>query len=124
MIIAIDFDGTIARTDYPAILGEMPYAARVIRHLHAAGHYIIVWTCRHGNELTQAINWLLEHGIPFHRINDHNPDNLRRYGSGGPKVYAHCYVDDKNLGGFPGWLEVERIITDMETDYQNKQQHG
>ena len=120
MIIAVDFDGTIARSEFPVIKGEMPYAGEVLRRLHASGHYIILWTCRCGKQLLDAINWLLEHQIPFDRINDHNPENMRLYGEGGNKVYAHCYVDDKNIGGFPGWPEVERLINEMETEYQNK----
>lgn len=120
MIIAVDFDGTIARSDYPDIKGEMPYAGEVLRRLHASGHYIILWTCRCGDQLLDAVNWLLEHKIPFDRINDHNPENVQLYGAGGNKVYAHCYVDDKNAGGFPGWLEVEKWINETETEYQNR----
>jgi hypothetical protein len=120
MIIAVDFDGTIARSEFPVIKGEMPYAGEVLRRLHTSGHYIILWTCRCGKQLLDAINWLLEHQIPFDRINDHNPENMRLYGEGGNKVYAHCYVDDKNIGGFPGWPEVERLINEMEIEYQNR----
>lgn len=121
MIIAIDFDGTICRTTrFPLIDGETPYAADTIRQLHADGHYIIIWTCRTGQNLLDAINWLLHHRIPFDRINDHNPDNLARYGYGGKKIYAHCYIDDKNLGGFPGWLQAYDIITRTEQEYKAK----
>lgn len=120
MIIAVDFDGTIARSDFPAILGEQPYAGEVLRKLHAQGHYIIIWTCRCGEQLLTAINWLLEQNIPFDRINDHNPENVARYGEGGKKVYAHCYIDDKNIGGFPGWLQCLEMIQKMEDEYNNK----
>lgn len=120
MIIAVDFDGTIACSEFPVIKGEMPYAGEVLRRLHTSGHYIILWTCRCGKQLLDAINWLLEHQIPFDRINDHNPENMRLYGEGGNKVYAHCYIDDKNIGGFPGWQEVERLINEMEREYQNR----
>lgn len=119
MIIAVDFDGTIARSNFPDIKGEMPYAGETLRRLHASGHYIILWTCRSGRQLLDAVNWLLEHNIPFDRINDHNPENIRLYGHGGNKVYAHCYVDDRNAGGFPGWPEVEKWINETETAYQN-----
>lgn len=110
MIIAIDFDGTIVRSDYPNIIGPQPYAADVINALHENGNYIIIWTCRTGEILLEAINWLLEHDIRFNRINDHNPENLSLYGDGGKKIYADVYIDDKNLGGFPGWKEVEKML--------------
>lgn len=109
MIIAVDFDGTIARSNFPVILGEMPYAGESLRKLHEQGHYIIIWTCRTGENLLSAINWLLERKIPFNRINDHNPENLAKYGDAGNKVYAHCYVDDKTCSAFPvGRLPYQR----------------
>lgn len=118
MIIAVDFDGTIARSNYPVILGEQPYAGEVLRQLHEDGHYIIIWTCRCGVHLLKAINWLLERGIPFDRVNDHNPENVEKYGEGGNKVYAHVYIDDKNVGGFPGWRECLETIRSQEAEYQ------
>lgn len=114
MIIAVDFDGTICRGSYPRIDGEQPYAGEVIRQLYEAGHYIIIWTCRTGELLLEAINWLLERGIPFHRVNDHNPQNLNTYGFGGKKIYADIYIDDRNLCGFPGWKVVEREVLKMQ----------
>lgn len=123
MIIAVDFDGTIVRSNFPVILGEQPYAGKVLRKLHEQGHYIIIWTCRCGNKLLEAINWLVEHNIPFDRVNDHNPENVVKYGEGGKKVYAHCYIDDKNIGGFPGWQACLEEIQRMEAEYKAQQNH-
>lgn len=121
MIIAIDFDGTICRGKFPIIDGQMPYAKEVINRLHDNGHYLTIWTCRTGDNLLKAINWLLEQGIKFNCVNDHNPDNIAKYGDlGGKKVYAHVYIDDKNLGGFPGWLEAEKEISRMVAEYNSK----
>ena len=61
------------------------------------------------------INWLLEHNIPFDRVNDHCPENIKRYGKGSGKIYANIYIDDKNLGGFPGWLRCLEEIERMES---------
>lgn len=119
MIIAVDFDGTICRSaHFPQIDGEMPYAGETLRRLHADGHYIILWTCRTGGNLIDAVNWLLERGIPFDRVNGHNPANAALYGDAGKKVYAHCYIDDRNLGGFPGWPAAYEEITRMEEEYR------
>ena len=117
MIIAVDFDGTISRGAYPVIDGEQPYAGETLRALHEQGHYIIIWTCRCGNQLLEAINWLIANRIPFDRVNDHNPANVAKYGEGGKKIYAHCYIDDKNIGGFPGWLACLEEIERMEAEY-------
>ena len=47
MILAVDFDGTIARSSFPDILGEQPYAGEVLRKLHERGHYIIILSLIH-----------------------------------------------------------------------------
>lgn len=119
MIIAIDFDGTICRSKFPKIEGAMPYAKEVINRLHE-NHYIIIWTCRTGQNLLDAVNWLLASGIEFDRVNDHNPANLALYGGESKKVYAHCYIDDKNLGGFPGWPAAEAMVIQMEEKWLGK----
>ena len=118
MILAIDFDGTICRGKYPAIDGQQPYAAETINALYDAGHYIIINTCRSNDVLLTAINWLISQGIRFHRVNDNHPEQTALYKNNSRKIYAHIYVDDKNLGGFPGWHEARRIIEQAEADYQ------
>jgi len=70
------------------------------------------------DQLLNAINWLLERQIPFDRVNDHDPENVAKYGEGGKKIYAHCYIDDKNIGGFPGWLACMKEIERMEEAYK------
>jgi len=120
MIISIDFDGTISRGKYPAIDGLQPYAAEVINRLYQSGHYLIVNTCRSGERCIEAINFMLQQGVPFHRVNDNHPEESARYNNNSRKIYAHLYIDDKNLGGFPGWLQAEEIINQMETEYQQK----
>ncbi|KGN77914.1 hypothetical protein HR13_10220 [Porphyromonas gulae] len=121
MIIAVDFDGTLFRDAFPAVGAVMPGAVEAMRELHLRGHYLIIWTCRYGERLVDAVNALMAHGIPFDRINDHNPDNLAEYGGeAGKKVYAHLYIDDKNLGGFPGWEVALKEISRVEDEYARR----
>lgn len=120
MIIAIDFDGTISRGKFPAIDGLQPYAAEVINRLYQQGHYLIINTCRSGEQCLEAVNFMLQAGIPFHRVNDNHPDQTALYNNNSRKIYAHLYIDDKNLGGFPGWLQAEETINQMELEYQQK----
>jgi hydroxymethylpyrimidine pyrophosphatase-like HAD family hydrolase len=118
MIIAVDFDGTLAMGKYPEIGSPKPYAVEVMNKLKADGHYIILWTCRRGERLEQALNWMLEQGIPFDRINAHEPANLALYGDDTRKVYAHVYIDDKQVGGLPTWPEIYDWITEEERKYK------
>jgi len=118
MILAIDFDGTICRGKYPSIEGLQPYAKETINKLFDNGHYLIINTCRSGNQLLEAINWMLQQGIKFHRVNDNHPEQTALYNNNSRKIYAHLYIDDKNLGGFPGWLQASEQIEQIESDYQ------
>lgn len=114
MIIAVDFDGTLCQSQYPYIGEPMLGAVDSMKKLHAQGHYLIIWTCRTGQHLIDAINWLQEQGIPYNHVNDHCPENVAKYGgNAGKKVYADVYIDDKNLGGFPGWYYTVKKIAEM-----------
>jgi hypothetical protein len=120
MIIAVDFDGTLHTGKWPGIGSPAPYARDVMRRLKDDGHYLIIWTCREREYLTDMVNWLLEHGIPFDRVNEHKPGSTELYGYASRKVYAHLYVDDKQVGGLPMWEEVYAWAKRMEEEYQLK----
>lgn len=122
MILAIDFDGTLHMGQYPAIGIPMPYAIEVMKQLKADGHYIIINTCRSNGYLTEAINWLLSKGIPFDRVNDNHPETVEKYNSDSRKIYAHIYVDDKQVGGLPPWGEIYNYITEAEQQYHLQMQ--
>lgn len=119
MIVGIDFDGTIVRGKFPAIDSLMPDAHEYINKLKADGHYLIINTCRSGQQVIEAINYLLECGIPFDRFNDNEPTNIAQYNSNSRKIYAHVYVDDKQVGGLPPWSEIYKYVTEVENKYKN-----
>lgn len=120
MIIAVDFDGIICRGKYPNIDGLQPYAVESINSLFDNGHYIIINTCRSGDQLLVAINWMLAKGIRFHRVNDNHPDQTALHNNNSRKIYANVYIDDNNLGGFPGWLSAIDEIGRLEYEWKNK----
>lgn len=120
MIIAIDFDGTIVQNKFPAIGQLMHEAKEYMNRLAADGHYIIIWTCRSGDDIVKVVNFLLQEGIRFDRINENNPDNMAKYTNNSRKVYAHAYVDDRNVGGFLGWEMTYKLIGKVEKEYQEK----
>jgi hypothetical protein len=117
-IIAIDFDGTIVEHDFPRIGKLMPHAKEVINRLHDAGHKIIIWTCRNHTEpnhpdwddapIPRVMEFLRKNGIHFDSINENHPS--MGFWLQSRKIFAEIYIDDKNLGGFPGWLQTEELI--------------
>jgi len=117
MIIAVDFDGTLHTGTYPNIGEPRPGAEEYMKKLKDDGHYLILWTCREGDLLLEAINWCLSQNIPFDRVNDHEPENKAKYGGTTRKIYADLYVDDKQIGGLPTWEEIYKyILSQMYVD--------
>lgn len=95
MIIAVDFDGTLAVTDYPKIIEPRWDVIRFCKRRASAGDTVILWTCRSGTQLEDAIQWCAEQGLYFDYINENPPDRVDIYGDC-RKVYADIYLDDHN----------------------------
>jgi hypothetical protein len=94
MQIAVDFDGTCVKFNYPKV-GEDIGAAPVLRALTAADHQLILFTMRDGDELQDAVNWFTQNKIPLFGVNT-NPN--QKAWTESPKAYAHLYIDDAALG--------------------------
>ncbi len=110
LTLAIDFDNTIVEEKYPLIGVMIKDAKKYINKLYADGHYIIINTCRVGEQELQAADWLYDHGVNFHAININQPARVLKYGGDCRKISADLYVDDKNVGGLPSWKEIYEQI--------------
>lgn len=95
MIIAIDFDGTCVEFGYPSIGREAPHCVEVLHYLLDAGHKLILYTMRDGDELEEAVQWFKDRHIELYGVNE-NPTQHKWTTS--PKVYADVYIDDMALG--------------------------
>ena len=94
-VIACDFDGTIAKTNYPDILELIPEAQIYLRKWRHAGHRIILWTCREGIYLDQAVEFCRNQGILFHAVNENLPEMIEQFQNDSRKIGADIYIDDK-----------------------------
>ena len=111
MIIAVDYDETIVQDSFPHVGTLKPDAKEVINELYDNGHFIIIWTCRHGENADDAHKFLTDNGIKFHSFNEHKPENIEKYGNDTRKIFADIYIDDKNLGGLPEtWKEIREVL--------------
>jgi hypothetical protein len=59
------------------------------------------------------VEFCRKNGIVFYAVNKNYPEeifdeNVSR------KINADIYIDDKNIGGFPGWSGVWQIMTPYE----------
>jgi hydroxymethylpyrimidine pyrophosphatase-like HAD family hydrolase len=117
IIIAVDFDGTIVDHEYPAIGKEKLFAFQTLKELEKLGARLILWTFRSGKELDEAVEYCRKNGIEFYAVNKNYPEEIFDE-TISRKINADIYIDDRNIGGFPGWSGVWQILNPFELDQQ------
>lgn len=95
MIIAVDFDGTLCENKYPNIGKPNKMLINHIIDCQEQGDKFILWTCRQGKYLNEAIRWCAHQHLHFDAINENLPERLTEYGGDCRKVSADEYWDDK-----------------------------
>lgn len=115
-IIAVDFDGTIVEHAYPEIGKEMLFAFATLKQLQKKGHKLILWTFRAGKYLDDAVEYCKKNGIEFYAVNKNYPEeqltpDISR------KLNADIFIDDRNVGGFPGWSNIWQMLHPESGDF-------
>lgn len=118
-VIAVDFDGTIVEHAYPAIGKEMLFAFATLKELQKKGHKLILWTFRAGPLLDEAVKYCRQNGVEFYAVNKNYPEeefteNISR------KINADIFIDDRNVGGFPGWSNVWQMLHPESGDFHHQ----
>lgn len=94
-VLAVDFDGTLCEHKFPNI-GEPNWELiHYIQWRQKHGARTILWTCRTGGKLNEAVKWCEERGLYFDAVNENIIDVVNAYGSECRKVYADEYYDDR-----------------------------
>ncbi|SMC49386.1 BT0820 family HAD-type phosphatase [Moheibacter sediminis] len=110
-IIAVDFDGTVVDDAYPKIGKEKLFAFESLKQLMAKGHRLVLWTYRSGKELQDAVEFCRENGVEFYAVNSSFEGEIFDQEKQSRKINADIFIDDRNLGGFPGWGETLQVIS-------------
>ena len=97
-IIAVDFDGTLCENMYPEIGEPNNALLDELKLRKNNGAKIILWTCRVGDRLEQAIDWCRDHGLVSDAVSQNLPEIVESFGGDCRKVFAHEYIDDRNVG--------------------------
>lgn len=106
MKIAIDFDDTITENSPYPITGKIREdAIRYITKLYEDGHTLILWTCRYGDYLEEAINLLAKSNL-LHCFKYINEDGINK----SRKIVADYYIDDRNIGFDLDWKSIYHYI--------------
>ena len=113
MIYAVDFDDMI-------FLGHGNGAGtanvQLIKHLifkRKMGDKIILWTCREGKRLQDAVDFCKEYGLVFDAVNDNLPEIIAKNGANSRKVICDVYLDGRAKSmdeyDFSGEVNMDKI---------------
>ena len=111
--IAVDFDGTIVEHQYPEIGKEKLFAFEALREMQKKGFKLILWTVRSGEKLEEAIEFCRNKGVEFYAVNKNYPEEVIDEDFT-RKLEVDIYIDDRNIGGFPGWSAVWQMLNPDE----------
>jgi hypothetical protein len=118
MIIAVDFDGTCVKHEYPHIgadIGAVPVLKKI-----TTMHQLVLFTMRSGKELEDAVQWFADNSI---RLDGVQKSLWQELWTDSPKCYANLYIDDAALGcpvlhdafgrDYVNWQQVETMLKIM-----------
>jgi hydroxymethylpyrimidine pyrophosphatase-like HAD family hydrolase len=117
--IAVDFDGTIVEHRYPEIGEEMLFAFDTLKALKKKGHKLILWTYRSGPRLQEAVDFCREHGVEFYAVNASYPEE-KMSPEISRKIDADIFIDDRNVGGFPGWGAIYQMLHPEDGEFKHQ----
>jgi len=97
-VIGIDFDGTIAaKAEYPVIGLPIPGAIGTINEWYDEGLWIVIHSCREGQEARDMIEWLDYYHINYHGVNENLEHRIKQFGKDPRKLGVDINIDDKDL---------------------------
>ena len=99
MILAVDFDGTLSLGTWPDVGPANEKLFRFLKKRKDEGDKLILWSCRVGKPLEEAVAWCRENDLEFDAVNDNLPEVIEIYGTNSRKVSCDYYIDDKALFG-------------------------
>jgi len=96
-VIAVDFDGCLCECAWPKIDEPHWPVIHAAQLAQCEGAALILWTCRIGERLNEAVEWCGEHGLVFDAVNDNLPERVAFYQANPRKVNADEYLDDLSV---------------------------
>ncbi len=103
-IIAVDFDGTLCYSNWPDLGEPNRPLIEYLRCQQRLGNKLILWTCRTGEALDNAVAWCSDQQLTFDAINDNLPEIVEMYGNNSRKITCDWYIDDKAV--LPGMVKA------------------
>jgi predicted peroxiredoxin len=115
-IIAMDYDDTLVNKSFPEKgIPNVPVVEKTLEFCKY-GAEVVLWTCREGKMLQEAVEMCKEMGIKLAAINKSAPsqvirqkEQMEKYGEtyGLTKIFANIYVDDRAHGSIDFYLQID-----------------
>lgn len=94
-VIAVDFDGTLCTKNWPGIGEPNSELISQLAEEQKNGAAIILFTCREGKRLKEAVAWCKDQGLKFDEVNRNLRERIKIYRSDSRKISADVYIDDR-----------------------------
>lgn len=119
MNFAVDFDGTLVSNKYPEIGYPNWDLVNFCKRRQALGDNIILWTCRTGKHLDNAIKYLKDicTFVPDY-VNENAPWDPTLYEDESRKIGADYYIDDRAISVYD-IDKLEKELNKMDKEFLN-----
>lgn len=95
-IVAVDFDGTLCEEKYPLCGEPNRWLIATIKELQKYGVKFVLWTCREGNYLNEAIEFCKKYNLVFDATNYNLQSRIDKWNDC-RKIGANEYWDDRAI---------------------------
>ena len=128
-VVACDYDKTLFEKSWPEMGDPKEDVINQLKAFKKAGAEIVLWTCREGKSLQEAISRCTNEKLEFDSINETAPsqkkyqqtklvDNGEVFGL--RKIYADIYVDDRSPGSIDYFLSLDPREECKKTENKKK----
>ena len=116
--IAIDFDGCLCSYAFPEIGAPHWDVISRAKKEQQMGAGLILWTCREGDLLQEAIDACTMWNLEFDAVNESLPEWIEAYGNNPRKVGATEYWDDRAVAVCEGYL-CHKTLSGLASPFKN-----
>ena len=67
----------------------------ILKMAKLSGVKLILWTCREGDSLEEALAWCKDQELEWDAVNDNLPEIIEAFGANPRKIMANYYLDDR-----------------------------
>ena len=109
-VIALDFDGTLFENKFPEIGEPRMHVIKKALEEQLNGSDLVLWTCREGKLLDDALVACAEYGLYFSAVNDSTDEWKQNFCNDPRKIGATEYWDDRAMNPDSiDWLMRDQI---------------